>query len=375
MEVQVMDIKRFDLSDLFAPYQAEGLSLARVVAVHRDRWELAISSTGGDRAVGLPVFATLTGRFRECALKPIDMPVVGDWVAVEAIGSSVPHESTARIAAVLPRRGLLARKRPGEVDGDAIVEQPLAANIDRAILTMGVDDDFSVRRLERYLTLVWDAGAKPIVVLTKADIADTKGIPPIEERIAAVEGVAFGTPILVTSALKGEGIEQLRMLMPTGSCSILLGSSGVGKSTLLNALVGTELQATGTVRGYDGKGRHTTTSRRFVELPWGAFLVDTPGLRELQLWEGKESLTNSFPDVEGFAARCRFSDCSHGNEPGCAVRAALETGDISEERFESWSRLRREMAYLARKTDMTAARAEKDKWKAISRFQKTLSKR
>jgi ribosome biogenesis GTPase / thiamine phosphate phosphatase len=239
---------------------------------------------------------------------------------------------------------------------------------------MGVDDDFSVRRLERYLTLVWDAGAKPIIVLTKADIADTEAIPSIAERLAAVESVAFGSQVLVTSALNGEGIEQLRLLMPTGSCSILLGSSGVGKSTLLNALAGTELQATAAVRGYDGKGRHTTTSRRLVELPWGAFLVDTPGLRELQLWEGEESLANSFPDVEGFALGCRFSDCAHGNEPGCAVRAALEAGDITEERFESWSRLKREMAYLARKTDMTAARAEKDKWKAISRFQKTLYK-
>jgi ribosome biogenesis GTPase len=172
-----------------------------------------------------------------------------------------------RIAVVLPRRGLLARKRPGEVEGHAIIEQPLAANIDTAILAMGVDGDYSVRRLERYLTLVWDAGSRPIIALTKVDIAGFKDIPPVYERIQEVERVKFGSHILATSVRTGEGIDELRSLMPACSCSILLGSSGVGKSTLLNALAGTELQATAGVRDYDGKGRHTTISRRLVELP------------------------------------------------------------------------------------------------------------
>lgn len=349
-----------------------GTFRARIVSVHKDRWELAPVPGGAVPGGAVPLAerlsAVLSGKLRNAAATPAELPVVGDWVrAAWDAGDTV-----ARILAVLPRSGLLARKRPGDAEHDAVVEQAIAANIDIALLAMSVDDDFSVRRLERYLTLSWDAGAKPVVVLTKADLAGTDSFPEMESRIAEAEAVAFGAPILATSARTGEGIEELRAVLKSGVCAILLGSSGVGKSSLLNALAGTDLQAVSEVRGYDGKGRHTTTSRRLVELPWGAYLVDTPGLRELQLWGGEDSLAGSFPDVEGLAAECRFADCSHEGEPGCAVREAVERGELAPDRLESWRRLRRELAYLERKTDGNAARAERQKWKSIAKLQKEL---
>lgn len=339
---------------------------ARVVAAHRDRWELAPEAGALPRALG----AELSGRFRNAAASPADLPVVGDWVFAQwAEGDTV-----ARIDSVEPRKGLLSRKRPGEAETDAAAEQPIAANVELALLAMGVDEDFSVRRLERYLTVAWDAAAKPVVVLTKTDLAGTGDLPGLGERLAEVSSVTFGAPVVATSALTGEGLPELRALLKPGLCAILLGSSGVGKSTLLNALAGEDLQAVSEVRGYDGKGRHTTTSRRLVELPWGAYLVDTPGMRELQLWGDESSLAGSFPDVESLAALCRFDDCVHESEPGCAVREAVERGELAEDRLESWKRLRRELAYLERKTDLGAASAERAKWKSVAKLIKTLNR-
>lgn len=308
---------------------------ARVTAVHKHGWELDF---------GVP--AQLAGRFSHDLTGPEDMPVVGDWVQV----------MDGLIMAVEPRSGLLARKRPGDVRTDAVVEQPIAANVDLALLAMAVGEDFSERRLERYLTLAWDSGATPLVVLTKADRGEVH-MPQVH-----VETV-------VTSARTGEGLEALRAHLPPGTTAILLGSSGVGKSSLVNALAGEDVQAVTAVREFDEKGRHTTTVRRLVELPWGAFLVDTPGLRELQLWGDEESLAGAFPDVEELAANCRFNDCRHESEPGCAVR-----GGVSEDRLESWRTLRRELAYLARKTDGAAARAERKKWKSVAKARRRLQR-
>lgn len=342
----------------------------RVVAVHKDRWELLFQAPEESFSAE-PTPAVLAGRFRSAASGPGAFPVVGDWVSAEGDA----QDSVARIIAVAPRSGVLARKRPGETEHDAVVEQVLAANIDLALLAMAVDEDFSPRRLERYLTMAWDSGATPVVVLTKADLAGTDLAPDLASRVADAEEVAFGSRLVVTSARTGDGVEELRGLLKTGTTSILLGSSGVGKSSLLNALAGTDLQKVSQVRDYDGKGRHTTTSRRLVPLPWGAFLVDTPGLRELQLWAEEEALGTSFPDVEAYAEGCRFADCSHQTEPGCAVLQALEEGGLSLERLESWRRLRRELAYLERRTDGTAARAEREKWKSIAKLQKELYRR
>lgn len=342
---------------------------ARVVAVHRDRWELA-PAEAGPTAGFTPLPAVLSGRFRHDATGPADAPVVGDWVSAALDGQG----GMARIVGVEPRRGLLARKRPGDAERDAVVEQAIAANIDVALLAMAVDDDFSTRRLERYLTLAWDAGASPVVVLTKADLAGTDSVPSIAARVAQATGVAFGVQVIATSALTGEGLEDVRALLTPGRCAILLGSSGVGKSSLLNALAGADLQAVHAVRDSDGKGRHTTTSRRLVELPWGAYLVDTPGLRELQLWGDEDSLVGSFPEVADLARACRFTDCVHEEEPGCAVLAAVADGVLPPDRLDSWRRLRRELAYLRRKTDGAAARAERQKWKIITKQQRALKR-
>jgi ribosome biogenesis GTPase len=340
---------------------------ARVTAAHKDRWVLSCAAADGRPAV---LAAVLSGRLRNGAQSPADLPVVGDWVDAEWADG----DTAARIRAVAPRKGLLARKRPGDAEHDAVVEQPIAANIDLALLAMAVDDDFSVRRLERYLTLAWDSGAKPVVVLTKTDLAGTDSVPDLASRTVEASAVAFGARILATSALDGRGIPELRDLLKPGLCAILLGSSGVGKSTLLNALAGTDLQAVAEVRDYDGKGRHTTTYRRLVELPWGAYLVDTPGVRELQLWGDEDSLAGSFPDIEALAENCRFDDCAHETEPGCAVVAAVDDGSLDPNRLDSWRRLRRELAYLERKTDGTAATAERAKWKSVAKLVKAMYK-
>jgi ribosome biogenesis GTPase len=336
-------------------------SRARVVAVHKNRWELA-PEPGRDR-----IPAVLAGRFRHGATGPADLPVVGDWVSV----AWNEMDQVAMITDVEPRSGLLARKRPGETEHDAVVEQAIAANIDMGLVAMAVTEDFSVRRLERFLTLVWDSGATPVVVLTKADLVDRT---VVETLLSDVEDVAFGVRPVVTSSRTGEGVTELRSQLAPDTCAILLGSSGVGKSSLLNALAGGALQAVTPVRDFDGKGRHTTTARRLVELPWGAYLVDTPGLRELQLWGDEESLTSSFPDVELLAEDCRFSDCTHLSEPGCAVMEAVDDGILGAERLASWHRLRRELAHLATKRGGAAARAQRQRWKAIAKAQKQLNR-
>lgn len=342
---------------------------ARVVAVHRDRWEVT-TEAGTQTGAGTPMTAVLSGRFRHDATEAADAPVVGDWVRA----TQDRQGDVIRIVGVEPRSGLLARKRPGDAERDAVVEQAIAANIDLALLAMAVDEDFSIRRLERYLTLAWDSGASPVVVLTKSDLAGTGSVPGVEARVAQASEVAFGVQVIATSAVTGQGVDELRSLLQPGTCAILLGSSGVGKSSLLNTLAGTDLQAVYAVRDSDGKGRHTTTSRRLVELPWGAYLVDTPGLRELQLWGDEDSLAGSFPDVADLARRCRFTDCVHEEEPGCAVLAAVAGGELPQDRLDSWRRLRRELAYLQRRTDGAAARAERQKWKVIAKRQRALKR-
>ena len=324
---------------------------ARVTAVHKNRWEI---DPGGSAVLG----ARMDGA-------PSEVPVVGDWVTAQT------HGSLCRIIGLEPRRGLLTRKRPGDVAHDAVVEQPIAANVDLALLTMAVDDDFSLRRLERYLTLAWDSGATPIVILTKSDLAPSAHL---SDLMTSVDTVAFGVRCIATSTSTGVGLDELRRALEPGMVAVLLGSSGVGKSSLVNALAGTDRQAVTDVRDFDGKGRHTTTSRQLVPLPWGAYIVDTPGLRELQLWADEEALASSFPDIAELADDCRFRDCTHGSEPGCAVLSAVADGSLQEERLENWRRLHRELTYLARRVNPAAAQAERQKWKSIARARRTLNK-
>jgi ribosome biogenesis GTPase / thiamine phosphate phosphatase len=265
-----------------------------------------------------------------------DYPAVGDWVAITAR----PAEGAATIHAVVPRRSCLARK----VAGTTTDEQILAANVDTVFLVAGLDNDFSLRRLERYLAVVWESGATPVVLLNKADLcADVDGA--LEEAASAAPGVT----VLAVSAADGSGLEQIRPYFAVGRTVVFLGSSGVGKSTLANALMGDQVQATGGLRRGDGKGRHTTTSRELILMPQGGMVIDTPGLREVQLWGDEQTLSETFEDVEQIIASCRFSDCKHGSEPGCQVRRALQAGELDAGRWQNYLKLQKELRHLDRR--------------------------
>ena len=233
----------------------------------------------------------------------------------------------------------------------------LAANVDTVFLLMSLNEDFNLRRLERYITMAWESGAKPVIVLTKTDL-----YPEFALRVLEVEAIAFGVPVHAISSLTGDGLELVRTHLAPGQTIALLGSSGVGKSTLVNTLAGEELLATQPIREDDGEGRHTTTHRQLVLLPGGGLVLDSPGMRELQLWESSDGLSETFGDVEDLAAQCRFSDCAHETEPGCAVQAALADGTLAAERWTSYNKLQRELAHLERRLDKRLQAEAKKRW-------------
>ncbi len=324
----------------FEPYAAEGLKPGRVI-IHQ-RGPYRIVTEDGE----MP--AEMSGRFvREAEMG--GFPAAGDWVAA----SVRLDERAATIHAVLPRRTAFIRKAAGR----GRVAQVVAANVDIAFLALSLNDDLNIRRLERYLASVHESGAEPQIVLTKADLnADA------EARGAEVAAAAKGVKVHLVSVRAGMGLESVRTEFKPGLTAVLLGSSGVGKSTLVNALAGTERMATRAIREDDDKGRHTTTHRELVLLPGGGLLLDTPGMRELALWEADEGVSQTFEDIEALEAQCRFSDCTHGNEPGCAVRAALESGDLNAARLESFNKLKGELAHEQRKEDPLARAAHKKLW-------------
>lgn len=324
------------------------LFAARVAREDRDRYLLL--DTAGERP------ATLAGRLRHEARSRADLPAVGDWVAARAAGAG-----EATIVAVLPRAGAFVRKVAGEITE----EQVVAANVDTVFLVAGLDGDFNLRRIERYVAAAWDGGAAPVVLLNKADLADDAAA-----RVAEVEAVAPGVPVRAIAARERRGLESLTPWLVPGRTVALLGSSGAGKSTLVNALLGVERQAVRDVREDDSRGRHTTTRRELVPLPGGAILLDTPGMRELQLWGGEESLAGAFPEIEALAPLCRFRDCRHDGEPGCAVLGAVAVGDLAPSRLASWHKLRRELEWLAARQDARARAEREAKWKAISKSMK-----
>ena len=304
-------------------------------------------------------WAEVSGTLRYRAQRASDFPAVGDFVVFDR-GETEGH---AVIHRILPRKSVFLRKAAGT----AHTEQVVAANIDTVFLCMSLNQDFNIRRLERYLSAAWDSGAVPVIVLTKSDLC-----ADLEPYLRAVEQSAVGTELVVTSGVEQDGFEKLLPYVQEGKTVAFLGSSGVGKSTLINRLLGEERLATNGLRN-DDKGRHTTTRRELFLLKQGGMVMDTPGMRELGLWESGEGLDQSFADIEGLAERCRFRDCSHQREPGCAVRQAILQGELSEERWRSYQKLKAETRY----TEQTEAylAEKKQKFKQIAKRNKSSRKR
>ncbi|MEA2124743.1 MAG: ribosome biosis GTPase / thiamine phosphate phosphatase [Solirubrobacteraceae bacterium] len=332
-------------ADAFASHEANGLIPARVAARHHGPCELL---TARGRLGGVPA-----GK-----LSDDELPVVGDWVAARTLDG----ERKVVIEAVLPRRTAFTRKEAWR----RTVEQVVAANVDTMLLTTAFGADLNPRRIERYLTATWDSGADPVLVVNKLDEAiDAPG------EIALVEAVALGVPVLAISATTGEGVEALDRYFLRGRTVAVVGSSGVGKTTLVNRLLGgASLPTAATSAG--GQGRHATTRRDLFLLPTGGVLLDTPGMRELQMWADEEALDSTFPEVAALAGACRFGDCSHDREPGCAVQSALSDGSLAVERYDSWRKQQREIRALERRRNgrlrVEAKRQSKQMARSLRRY-------
>jgi ribosome biogenesis GTPase len=329
-----------ELEAAFTSYSERGFEPARVVAEHRGGY--FVRGERGDR------LGQARGRLRDHEIMG-GMPAVGDWVVV----CDAPGDRVA-IEALLPRRTKVSRKTPWLKAEEHI----LVANVDTVFLVAGLDHDFNPRRLERYLTAAWDSGADPVIVLTKLDVCDDF------EKLSEAEDVAVGVPVLAVSNVTGEGVEEVRALLKPAHTFVLLGSSGTGKSTLVNRLAGRTVMPTGDLRN-DGRGRHTTRHRQLLVLRDGAILIDTPGLREYQIWEG--DIDSAFSDIAELAARCRFNDCAHTSEPDCAVREALETGELDPARWANYGQLQRELRSIEARSSSRVRRELKRRWKARAR--------
>jgi len=359
-------------SDFFASQLAEvpadsEVVVARVAEENREMFRL-LSSQG-------EFMAEVSGKFRHEVAGRADFPAVGDWV----LASTRKEESRATIHRVLNRKSKFSRK----IAGKKTEEQIVAANVDVVFIVSSLNSEFNLRRLERYVALAWESGAQPVIVLNKSDLSENS-----EEHRREAQAAAIGVRVILSSALRGDGISEIRELMlsapgktpfeenrsekmPVAKTAALLGSSGVGKSSLINAILGTQLLDTGEIRESDDRGRHTTTTRHLIVAPGGGVLIDTPGMRELQLWDASEGIDQAFGEIAELAANCKFRDCKHVNEPGCAVRGAVETGALDAERLDSFHKLGREEKFVAAKQD-AAVRAEQTK--ALKRVMKKVNR-
>lgn len=328
-----MELRDLGLSNKQAQLKTLG-TLARVVNLSPGRY-LALSEDGY-RTGPLPKGKSST------------WIAVGDWVELDLAG---------RVTAILPRKSALSRRTAGRVDN----EQIMAANVDYAFLVQGLDGDFNPRRMERYLAMVHRSGAQPVIVMTKDDLASN-----LSEQIAEIRSSAAGAPVFPVCALEGRGLEPVTALLQPGITAVFLGSSGAGKSTLLNVILGRTAQKTSAVRQDDSRGRHTTTSRMMFRTPGGALIIDTPGMRELQLWNAEEGVEDAFPDIQELALHCRFNDCAHVQEPGCAVLLAVEAGRLDAGRHASYLKLKDEAA--AQSERIRRRGRDSAKTKSISRI-------
>ena len=333
------------IAEAFASFAASNRQPARVVLEHTHIYRVATAEQ--------ELLARVSGRLRHRAGTRPDYPAVGDWVLIEPI-----EHGDARIHAVLPRFSRFSRRAAGDVTEEQIV----AANIDVVFLVGGLDDDFNPRRLERYLVVAWESGALPVILLNKADL-----VADPARYVREVETSAPGVAVHAVSAKHPETLDALRGHLGRGKTGALLGSSGVGKSTIINRLLGQDLLRTRDVRITDSRGRHTSTARQLVVLDGQGILIDTPGMRELQLWDAGDSLDDAFTDIAELATGCRFRDCRHIQEPGCAVRAAVQQGDLSAARFESYSKLAAEREYQHRQQDERALLEDKRRTKTLTK--------
>ena len=330
-ESQFEDLKRSE----FAP--------ARVVEEFKGFYRV--------RAAQAEYLAEIAGKVQHQATGRKDLPAVGDWVAIVAR----PEEGRARIECILPRRTKLSRK----VAGREWSEQIVATNLETVFVVSALNREFNLRRIERYLTIVWDSGARPVVLLNKADLCVDAAA-----QVADVERIALGTPVHLLSALERTGLEAVKNYLARGTTAAFVGSSGVGKSTIINALTNAALRVQ-PVREHDDRGQHTTTSRQMIFLPSGGIVIDTPGMRELQLWNHEEGAARAFEDIATLAQTCKFRDCAHHGEPGCAIEAAVNHGSLLVERLENYRKLLAELRFQKRKMDPEVARQDKEKWKKI----------
>ncbi|TMU88330.1 ribosome small subunit-dependent GTPase A [Bacillus sp. BHET2] len=325
--------------------EEEGFILGRVVTEHRGAF-MVMTKTG-------EVLCRISGRLRFQTVQREDLPAVGDWVHLSEEGTIIEK--------VMPRTSKFSRKKAG-IEAE---EQIIAANIDTVFILSSLNDDLNSNRMERYVLLCWESGANPVIVLTKSDTC-----MDIEEKRREVENTLLGVKVIAISAVNQEGIEELQPYLDKGKTVALVGSSGVGKSTLTNMLVGENVQKTKEIRESDDKGRHTTTHRELFVLDNGASIIDTPGMREIQLWQGQEGLSTQYNDIEELSNQCRFTDCSHEDEPGCQIRVAIQGGALSEERYEHYVKLQREIAYMERRGNKRLESLERKKWKNIGKQRK-----
>ncbi|SES98944.1 ribosome biogenesis GTPase [Oceanobacillus limi] len=326
-------------------------TIARVITVQKNSYRLSDGI--------LDYIGHLSGRFINETISQLNYPAIGDWVEVQKL----IDEQKAVIHRVLPRNSQFVR----QVAGLRTDAQVVAANIDTVFIVHSLNHDLNLRRMERYMLLAYESGAVPVVILTKKDACTPE---EVAEAVSLVEEVIIGAPIIPLSNVTKEGVEEIWEHLQPKKTAALLGSSGVGKSTLVNTLLEKEVQLTKDIREADSKGRHTTTHRELFILPNGSMLIDTPGMRELQLWDGESSIDATFQDVEELENECRFNDCRHDTEPGCRIQRAIEEGELSKGRFQSYLKLKREIAYEKRKQNKKLQMEEKNKWKKAKKSRK-----